>query len=287
MPESMSGDQEQKEPLCEGDPVVFVDTRRRELYGVLKAGQKSGIRGDLVAHDEVLGRPSGCRVMSRKRRPFRVFRATLQQHVLNMQRHATIVYPKDIGPLLVHADIFPGARVVEGGFGSGALSMALLRAIGADGELITYEWREESANRAGKNVAALLGETPNHVVRLGDITEAIEETEVDRVVLDIPEPWRVLAHAADALKDGGILAAYVPTVIQVQRLMQAFREKPVFYMSWCIETLERFWHVTPESCRPHQQMVGHTGFYCFARRSAREFDRYPPREAPGDAAATD
>ncbi len=255
--------------LRAGQPVVFIDRRRRELHDILEPGRHTNVRGDRLAHDDVIGQPDGAKVTSPKGRIYRCFAATLVQHALYMKRHATIIYPKDIAPILMWADIAPGQTVVEGGFGSGAMSMALLRAIGTTGRLITYELREASANTARKNVEALFGRPPpHHTVRIGDIYAGIAERDVDRIVLDVPEPWSVVEHAANALRDGGILCAYVPTTLQLQKFALAVRAHPGFATTECLEILLRSWHVTLESVRPDQQMVGHTGFIAFSRRAA-------------------
>lgn len=269
--------------LRAGQPVVFIDRRRRELHDVLQPGRATNVRGDRLQHDHVIGQPDGARVESPRGRIYRVFAATLAQHALYMKRHATIIYPKDIAPILLWADIAPGQTVIEGGFGSGAMSMALLRALGPTGRLVTYELRESAANTARKNVEALFGgPVPTHEVRIADIYEGIPEREVDRIVLDVPEPWTVVPHAADALRDGGILVAYVPTTLQLQQFALAVREHPGFATTECLEILLRSWHVTRESVRPDQQMVGHTGFIAFSRRAARPGQGEPTDEPAAD-----
>jgi len=256
--------------LSAGDPVVFIDREGREHYEVLWPGQVTDVRGNLMPHDRIIGQPEGVRVRGTQAVEFRVVRATLSQHVRNMQRHAQIIYPKDLALLVSYADLFPGARVIEGGYGSGALSTAILRAIGPIGQLTTYELREDAKNRSDKNVHALLGPTPNHVVHLANIYEGIAEQDVDRILLDVPEPWDALAHAAKALRPGGILAAYVPTAIQLQRfVLEAYATK-AFLPAESLETIERWWRVTKESLRPQQKMVGHTGFLSFVRRVASD-----------------
>lgn len=268
--------------LRAGQPVVFIDRRRREFHDLLQPGRTTNVRGDRLSHDAVIGQPDGARVESPRGRIYRCFAATLVQHALYMKRHATIIYPKDIAPILMWADIAPGQTVVEGGFGSGAMSMALLRAIGPSGRLITYELREASANTARKNVEALFGgPVEHHEVRLADIYEGIPERGVDRIVLDVPEPWNVVGHAANALRDGGILCAYVPTTLQLQQFALAVRDHPGFATTECLEILLRSWHVTRESVRPDQQMVGHTGFIAFSRRAAHpNRDAIPDPEPP-------
>ncbi len=252
--------------LLEGAPVVFVDRKGRSFYDQLRAGGRSHVRGDMVDHDPAIGQLDGVLVRSAKNRRYLVFSATYVQHALHMQRHAQIVYPKDAAMLVAWADIGPGHRVVEGGFGSGALTTALLRAVGAEGRVYTYELRQESANRAAKNVHAFLGETPNHTVHIGDLYEGIEEQEVDRVVLDVPEPWEVLDTAAARLAPGGVFAAYIPTTVQLQKLGVAIEADRRFACFEALETLLRHWHVSEESVRPKSAMVGHTGFLAFARR---------------------
>lgn len=254
--------------LRDGQPVVFIDRKQRAHYDHLQAGGRTNMRGDYIPHDPAIGAEEGCRIRSNKGRYYYVFPATLAQHSLNMQRHATIVYPKDVAAILSWADVGPGHRVIEGGFGSGALSMALLRAIGPEGHLTTYELREESINRAQKNVRAHLGEVDHHTVIHGDIYEGIEATGVDRVILDVPEPWMVVPHAEAALRPGGIFASYVPTAIQMQKVVLKMEGGGWLTSIECMELLERRWHVTAESVRPKQSMVGHTGFLVFGRKIA-------------------
>jgi tRNA (adenine57-N1/adenine58-N1)-methyltransferase len=260
--------------LAVGDAVVFVDREGREHMAILTPGAVTDIRGNLMPHDRLVGAPEGVRVRGSHAVEFRVVRATLSQFTRAMPRHATIVYPKDTALLVAYADIFPGAVVVEGGYGSGALSLALLRAIGPaplGGRLVTYELRVESKNRADKNVRLYLGEQPHHAVKIADIYQGIAERGVDRVVLDVPEPWDVVDHAAAALRPGGIFAAYIPTTLQLHRLALALSHSRRFLPSHSLETIERPWFVSPQSCRPAQKIIGHTGFLCFARAVADAF----------------
>lgn len=254
--------------LGPGDPVVFVDREGREHFEILGPGRVTDIRGNLIAHERLFDAPEGVRVRGSRAVEFRVVRATLTQNVRYMQRHAQIIYPKDLALLVTYADLFPGARVIEGGYGSGALSTAILRAIGASGQLTTYELRPEAKNRADKNVRAYLGEIHNHVVHIANLYDGIAERDVDRILLDVPEPWDVLPHAAQALRPGGLLAVYVPTAIQLQRFVLEAHASKAFLPAESLETIERWWRVTRESLRPEQKMIGHTGFLCFARRIA-------------------
>ena len=262
-----------------GEPVILIDKRRRETYTILQPNKVMNINGNVIKHDDLVGLANGDRTESAKGNPFKVFKATLQQHILNMNRFATIIYPKDIASILMQGDIGPNLKVVEGGLGSGALAMSMLRAIGLQGQLTTYEINEAAIKCSTRNIKAFLGEVPQHVIKQKDIYEGIEEKEVDRVVLDVPEPWHVVPHAADTLVDGGLFIAYIPTVIQVHELVKALRAHPAMYTTWSLEILERPWYVTEESIRPDHRMTGHTGFLVFSRRSARW--------APEDGASKD
>ena len=260
--------------LAPGDNVIFVDREAREYFATLTPNRVIDIRGNLIAHDRLFGAPEGVRVRGSRAVEFRVVRATLPQYTRLMQRHAQIIYPKDAALLVAYADLFPGAVVVEAGYGSGALSLSILRAIGPaslGGRLITYERRVEAKNRADKNVRAFLGRAPdNHTVHIADLYEGILERDVDRVILDVPEPWEVVPHAARALRPGGVFAAYVPTTVQLHRLVLALAASRRFLPADSLETIERPWFVTPQSCRPEQKICGHTGFLCFARSVATE-----------------
>jgi tRNA (adenine57-N1/adenine58-N1)-methyltransferase len=178
-----------------------------------------------------------------------------------------VIYPKDLGPILLHADIFPGARVLESGVGSGALSMTLLRA-GAD--VVGYELRDDFAARAVANVASFLGEAAlaRYRVEERDCYAGIDETGLDRIVLDLPEPWQVVSHAARALHPGGILLAYTPQITQATQLRGAL-EGSGFGMAETVEVLHRSWHIEGQSVRPDHRMVAHTGFLTHARLLGR------------------
>jgi len=252
-----------------GQPVILIDRKRRETYAILTEGKVLNLNGNVLPHAELVGVPDGGRVESAKGAPYKVFKATLQQHILNMHRYATIIYPKDIASILMHGDLQPGQRVVEGGLGSGALALSILQAIGPAGSLVTYELKSEAIRCSLKNIEAFRGPTHNHVVHQADVYEGIEERDVDRVVLDVPEPWRVIPHATECLVDGGLFVAYLPTIIQVHALVKALRDHPEMYTTWTLETLERPWHVTEDSVRPEHKMTAHTGFLVFSRRSAR------------------
>ncbi|MGH7856231.1 MAG: tRNA (adenine-N1)-methyltransferase [Candidatus Binatia bacterium] len=249
-----------------GESILFIDRKEREYLKVLRPGARFLIRGGKIEYDAVIGLPEGSRVASSLNESFLVLRPTYAQLVRNLPRNAQVIYPKDTGLILLWGDVFPGATVVESGVGPGALSMALLRAIGEGGRLVSYENREDFAEMARTNVGRFLGDAPQWTLRVGDVYEGIAETDVDRVVLDLPEPWRVVDHAARALRPGGVFVAYVPTVLQVKSVVDELQRHPSFGVIETFESWMRFWHVRAISIRPEHRMVAHTGFLTVARR---------------------
>jgi tRNA (adenine57-N1/adenine58-N1)-methyltransferase len=181
-----------------------------------------------------------------------------------MPRGAQVIYPKDLGPILMLADIFPGAQVLESGVGSGALTMTLLRAIGPQGHVLGYELRDDFADRARRNVESFLGPDVPLDIEVRDVYDGIAVDDLDRILLDLPEPWRVVKHAESALRPGGILLSYLPTILQVMRLREELAES-AFGMVESLEVLQRGWHVDGQSVRPDHRMVAHTGFLTYAR----------------------
>lgn len=272
--------------LRPGDPVVFIDDKERDYFAFLKEGGRTDIRGHQFDHDELIGGPEGTTVRSSRGKRFYVMRPTLAQYVVRMPRFATVIYPKDLGTILVWADIFPGATVLEAGLGSAGLAIALLRAVGPAGKVISYDIRQEAVNRGQKNIQGFLGDAPNHEVKFADVYAGIDETDLDRIVLDVPEPWQVVPHAWRALRDGGVICCYSPTVLQVQQTALALRRQG-FVSVETQETLQRPWHVAERSVRPDLQMVGHTGFLTFARKIRLERDpTVDPVPASDDEAAS-
>ena len=251
-------------PFGAGDRVLLLDNRRRRHLVVLEAGGQFHTHAGVVNHDDVIGRPEGSVVHTTRGARLTAFRPTLAEYVLEMPRGAQVIYPKDIGPILVLADVFPGARILESGIGSGALTTALLRATGPTGHVIGYEIRDDFAQRAVSNVHGFLGTEVPLDVQVRDAYEGIDERELDRIVLDLPEPWHVVKHAAEALRPGGILVAYLPTILQVGRLREELAASP-FTMAETLEVLQRHWHVEGQSIRPDHRMVAHTGFLTVAR----------------------
>jgi tRNA (adenine57-N1/adenine58-N1)-methyltransferase len=252
--------------LRAGDAVVFVDRKEREYLRVLRTGVRIHIRGGNIETDELIGRAEGRVVFNSAREPFLVLRPTMAQLIPNLPRQAQVIYPKDIGPILVWGDIYPGATVIEVGVGPGALTMALLRAVGPQGRVISYEARQDFVEMAQRNVGRFHGEAPNWTIKLGDARAGFDEQAVDRLTCDIAEPWDVLPGAAAALRPGGLIVGYVPTVLQVKQLVDGLRAHGGFSAVQSFETLTRFWHVKNLSVRPEHRMVAHTGFLVIARR---------------------
>lgn len=246
-----------------GDRVLLIDHKKRRYLVTLKEGGEFHSHAGFVPHDSVIGVEEGSTVRSTRHQPYLAIRPTLSDFVLKMPRGAQVIYPKDLGPILMLADLFPGARVLESGIGSGALSMAMLR---AGAEIVGYELREDFAGRAQENVASFLGDEAmaRYRVELRDCYDGIDEEDLDRVVLDLPEPWRVVPHAEKALHSGGILLAYTPSIVQVMQLREAL-EASAFEMAETVEVLNRTWHVEGQAVRPDHRMVAHTGFLTHAR----------------------
>lgn len=249
--------------LRTGEPVLLIDRKRRRYLIDLVAGGEFHSHSGVLPHDDMIGAPEGTTHRSSRGMVFIALRPTITDYVLKMPRGAQVVYPKDIGPILILADIFPGARVLESGLGSGALSTGLLRA-GAD--IIGYEIRDDFEATARDNVARFLGaeSLASYRTEVRDVYEGIEASELDRVVLDLPEPWQVVPHAERALRPGGIFLAYTPSIIQVSQLHEAFEESR-FGAAETTEVLHRGWHVQGAAVRPDHRMVAHTGFLTHAR----------------------
>jgi tRNA (adenine57-N1/adenine58-N1)-methyltransferase len=198
-----------------------------------------------------------------------LIRPRLADFVLKMKRSAQVVYPKDLGPILVYADIGPGMTVLEAGSGSGALTIGLSRAVGPTGKVVSVELREDHAAHARKAVERWFGQLPENIdLRVGDVSDEVESVGPDRIVLDLPEPWHVVEAAASHQPPGGLLAAYLPTVPQVQTVVEAATETGVFTEIEVKEFLVRDWNVAGRSVRPEHNMIGHTGFLVFMRKTA-------------------
>jgi tRNA (adenine57-N1/adenine58-N1)-methyltransferase len=246
-----------------GDKALFFDRKGRRYLITLEPEGQFHTHAGYVQHTDVIGRPEGLTVQATGGARYLVVRPTLSEFILKMPRGAQVIYPKDLGPILMLADIFPGARVLEAGLGSGALSMTMLR---AGAHITGYEIRPDFAARAQHNVASFLGADAiaRYRVLERDVYEGIDETGLDRVVLDLPEPWRVVKHAEGALHPGGIFLSYLPTINQTAQLRETLANS-AFGMAETVEVLERTWHIEGQSVRPDHRMVAHTGFLTAAR----------------------
>ncbi|MDD5434878.1 MAG: tRNA (adenine-N1)-methyltransferase [Nitrospira sp.] len=252
--------------FCDGDRIHLLDKKGRQYAFTLCKSKVFQFSGDKILHDDIIGKEDGSIVTFSRGTKFIALKPTLSEHILKMPRGAQVIYPKDIGMILILGDIFPGAKVVEAGLGSGALTMALLRSVGDQGTVVSYEVREDFINRASENIRLFMGKTHNHVIRHQDIYEGIAEEGIDRVMLDLPEPWRAVEPAAKALSMGGAYLCYLPTIIQVSRVVEELKKNGNFMQIETSETLFRTWHVEENSVRPDHRMVAHTGFLTVARK---------------------
>jgi tRNA (adenine57-N1/adenine58-N1)-methyltransferase catalytic subunit len=251
--------------LKENDAVLFIDRKGRRYLKVLRRGKKLEIRGDL-APESLYGLEEGSRVKFSNGEKYLVLRPTYADLIPHLPRAAQVIYPKDTGPLLVWGDVYPGATVIEGGVGAGALTIALLRAVGPTGHLISYELREDFAAAARRNVATFFGDAPNWTIKLRDLYEGFDETGVDRLFIDLPEPGRALDVVARALRPGGVFVSYVPTAMQLKDTVETLQRRPDFAEIESFETLMRNWHVKGMSVRPVHRMIAHSAFIIVARR---------------------
>jgi tRNA (adenine57-N1/adenine58-N1)-methyltransferase len=263
LPIGVTGREGMSRLFAPGERAMLLDSKGRRYLVTLAAGGSFHSHAGFFSHDLLIGQPEGTTARTGSGARYLAVRPTLPDFVLKMPRGAQVIYPKDLGQILVLADVFPGARVLEAGVGSGALSMTMLR---AGASVSGYEIRPEFAARARENVGSFLGAEAleRYQVREADVYEGIAETGLDRVVLDLPEPWRVAAHAAAALRPGGIFLAYLPTINQTAQLREVLAEED-FVLAESLEVLLRTWHIEGRSVRPDHRMVAHTGFLTHAR----------------------
>lgn len=258
-------------PLAEGELILLVDKVGRRHRVRLKAGERHSLHSGVINLDDLIGRPEGVIVTTQLGARLLAVRPTFAEQVTGRVRQAQPIYPKDLGAILIAADIHPGTKVLEAGTGTGALTIAVLRAVGPEGQVVSYEQREEFLEAAKKAIADTLGNLPpNLTLKLGDIYLGAEERDMDRVLLDLPEPWQAVPVVKAALRPGGIVFAHCPNVSQVQRFFDCLREVRGFGMLEVFEVLQRGWTVRGRSLRPSHRMVAHTGFLCFARRLAED-----------------
>ncbi len=255
--------------LSNGERIHLVDQKQRQYALTLKAGETYQFSGQKIAHDALIGRPDGSIVTLSGGKRMLALRPTFGDYVLKMPRGAQVLYPKDLAIIPMWADVHPGARVFEAGTGSGALTMALLRAVGPDGLVVTYEIRDDFAHTAKTNITRSMNPI-NLICIKKNAYEGIDllddQVPFDRVVLDLPEPWQVVPHAVHALRSGGIYLSFVPTVPQVMQTVDALERTAVFGMIETFETLLRTWSIRGRSVRPDHRMVAHSGFITVARK---------------------
>jgi tRNA (adenine57-N1/adenine58-N1)-methyltransferase len=257
--------------FAEGDVVHLVDKAGRRYRVRLKAGEKMSMHAGVIPHDDLLGRLEGVIVTTQMGARLLAIRPTFAEQVVGRRRQAQPIYPKDLGAILIGADIGPGCRVLEAGTGTGALTIAAWRAVGPDGLVVSYEVREDFLELARRAIVDTLGAVPpNLVLKLGDVFAGADERDVDCVLLDLAEPWQAVGTVRSALRPGGIVFAHCPNVSQVQRFFDALREAGGFGLLEVFELMQRGWTVRGRSLRPSHRMVAHTGFLCFARRLAED-----------------
>ncbi|HEY4454211.1 MAG TPA: tRNA (adenine-N1)-methyltransferase [Pseudonocardiaceae bacterium] len=266
-------------PFRAGDRVQLTDPKGRHYTVVLEAGRSYHTHRGAVDHDQLIGAPEGSVVVSAVGTPYLALRPLLPDYVLSMPRGAQVIYPKDASQIMMWGDIFPGARVLEAGAGSGALTCSLLRAVGEHGSVTSYEVRDDHAVYAERNVDSFFGGRPeNWTLHRGDVAE--HKGEVDRVVLDMVAPWEPLPTVFENLVPGGVLTVYVATTTQLSRITEAIREQQCWTEPEAWETLMRPWHVVGLAVRPEHRMVAHTAFLLTARRLADGVTPPRPQRRP-------
>ncbi len=262
--------------MKEGELVHLIDKKGKRYRILLKTGSSFSFTRGTISHDEIIGLEDGSVIKSAGGENLLIVRPTLAEYISKMRKGSQIIYPKDIAAILMLADIFPGAKVLEAGSGSGALTMALLRAVGKDGKVVSYERRKEFSEIARKNIETFFGKVESTgkehsgelILKDKDVYEGIEEKELDRIILDLQEPWRVLKHIEQSLRNGGILLCYNPTVLQIYKLSKRLelRYPRSFRVMSIYEVGMRGWEIKGRSMRPEHKMIAHTGFIFVARK---------------------
>ena len=272
-------------PLVPGERITLTDAKGRRHSVLLAAGGRFHTTKGAVEHDELIGGPQGVVVTSVGGTAYLAMRPLLNEYTVTMPRGAAVIYPKDAAQLLMTADVFPGARVVEAGAGSGALTCSLLRAVGPNGRLRSYERRDDFAAQARTNVENFFGGPhPAWDLVVGDLVESLDDAPIDRVLLDMLAPWECVDALAERLVPGGVLCAYVATTTQLARTVETLRVHGGFTEPEATETLLRAWHAEGLAVRPRHDMVGHTGFLVSARRMAPGFSAPARKRRPAPGA---
>lgn len=268
--------------LQAGDRVQLTDEKGKLYSFYLVAGAQWHSHKGWINHDSIIGLLEGSVVLSSNGSKYQVMRPLLNDYILSMPRGATIVYPKDSALIVGYADVFPGAKVLEAGAGSGALSISLLRAIGVDGDLVSVEARSEFLEVARENVSKYFGYVPkNWKTHLGRVQDIELEQNFDRVIYDMLAPWDALDVAARALKPGGVICCYVATTTQLSRIAEAIKESGLFSEPESFESLIRYWHHEGLAVRPQHSMNAHTGFLLISRKMAQPPIKRRRRPAKG------
>jgi tRNA (adenine57-N1/adenine58-N1)-methyltransferase len=271
-------------PFQAGDRVQLTDPKGRMHTLVLAPGKEFHTHRGILAHDDLIGLPDGSVVTSSGGTAYLALRPLLADYALSMPRGAQVIYPKDAAQIVTMGDVFPGARVLEAGAGSGALTCWLLRAVGAEGHVTSYELRPDFAEIARRNVEEFFGgPRPNWALREGDVAECAD-TRFDRIILDMLTPWDVLDVVARALVPGGVFVGYVATTPQLSELVEALRERGGFTEPRAWESLVRDWHAEGLAVRPDHRMIAHTAFLVTARRLAPGVVAPPRRRKPSKGA---
>lgn len=272
-------------PFKDGDRVQLTDEKGKMYSFFLVSGNQWHSHKGWINHDDIIGKDEGIVLLSSNGTKYQVLRPLLNDYVLSMGRGATIVYPKDSAVIVGFADIFPGARVLEAGAGSGALAIALLRAVKGDGKLRSFEERPDFLDIARRNVKEYFGYLPdNWELKSGRIQDGEFENDFDRMVLDMLAPWDVIETAERALRPGGVLCCYVATTTQLSRTAEAIRESGAFTEPESLEILLRNWHHEGLAVRPQHSMNAHTGFLLFARRMKEGVEPIRRRRRPAKGA---
>ena len=284
MPESLEFSGVRLGPLEAGERITLTDPKGHRHSIVLAVGGKFHTAKGSISHDDLIAQSEGIVVTSSGGTSFLAMRGLLNEFTVSMPRGAAVIYPKDAAQILMGADVFPGARVLEAGAGSGALTCSLLRAIGPSGRLISYERRADFANLARRNVESFFGaRPPSWELRVGDLVGSLTGEPLDRVILDMLAPWDCVTALAEVLVPGGVFCAYVTTTTQLAQTVETLRVHTGFSEPEATESMVRAWHVEGLAVRPRHNMVGHTGFVITARRMAPGFTAplRKRRPAPG------
>ena len=271
--------------FSEGDRIQLTDPKGKMYTFTITPGKEWHTHKGWIVHNDLIGLPEGSVVSTSAGLKFTAFKPLLGDFVLSMPRGATIVYPKDAAMIVGVADVFPGAKVIEAGVGSGALSISLLRAIGAEGKLSSFEHREDFAEIARENVRTYFGELPPQwSLSVGSVQESTTDKKYDRVILDMLAPWECISFASEVLRPGGVFLAYVATTTQLSATAEALKENGSFTEPLSSETIVRDWHHEGLAVRPMQRMIGHTGFLIVSRRMAPGVEVLARRRRPSKGA---